>query len=68
MTTFDKLKVGDRVKTKSSGMATVLQVGCYKGTMVKLKCDKPRWACPFFYKDELEECYNETYEKNEEGN
>jgi hypothetical protein len=54
MTPFDKLKVGDRVKTKRSGMATVLQVGSYKGTMVKLKCDKPRWACPYFYESELE--------------
>lgn len=54
MATFDQLKIGDRVKTKHSGMATVLQVGCYKGTMVKLKCDKPIWACPFFYEEELE--------------
>ena len=52
--TFNQLKVGDRVKTKRSGWATVLQVGSYNGTMVKLKCDKPRWACPFFYEDELE--------------
>lgn len=52
--TFNQLKVGDRVKTKHSGMATVLQVGSYKGTMVKLKCDKPRWACPYFYESELE--------------
>jgi hypothetical protein len=53
-TPFDKLKVGDRVQTKRSGMATVLQVGSYKSTMVKLKCDNPRWACPYFYEYELE--------------
>lgn len=54
MKTFDELKVGDRVKTRSSGWATVVAVGSYKGTMVKLKCDKPLWACPFFYESELE--------------
>jgi len=50
---FDKLKVGDRVKTKLSGMATVIEVGCYSGKMVKLKCDKPKWHCPYFYESEL---------------
>jgi len=22
--------------------------------MVKLKCDKPKWSCPYFYENELE--------------
>jgi hypothetical protein len=51
---FENLKVGDRVKTLFSGMATVIQVGCYNGTMVKLKCDNPKWYCPYFYKHELD--------------
>jgi hypothetical protein len=50
---FKQLKIGDRVKTKLSGMATVIDVGCYNGTMVKLKCDTPRWTCPYFYESEL---------------
>lgn len=29
MMTFSELKMGDRVKTKFSGWATVTQVGCY---------------------------------------
>ena len=52
--TFSELKVGDRVKTSRSGWATVVAVGSYGGSMVKLKCDKPRWACPYFYESELE--------------
>ena len=51
---FTNLKVGDRVKTLYSGMATVLQTGCYNGKMVKLKCDNPKWSCPYFYENELE--------------
>ena len=51
---FENLKVGDRVKTLFSGMATVIEVGCYNGTMVKLQCDNPKWYCPYFYKHELE--------------
>jgi hypothetical protein len=54
MTTFNQLKIGDRVKTRCSGWATVVAVGSYGGSMVKLKCDKPRWACPYFYESELE--------------
>ena len=54
MTTFNQLRIGDRVKTKYSGLATVIDIGCYKGTMVKLKCDKPIWICPYFYESELE--------------
>lgn len=54
MSNFSKLKTGDRVKTKWSGMATVLEVGCYNNTMVKLKCDKKKWSCPYFYENELE--------------
>ena len=52
--TFSNLKTGDRIKTKYSGMATVVETGCYKGTMVKLKCDTPKWCCPYFYENELE--------------
>jgi hypothetical protein len=51
---FSQLKVGDRVKTLFSGMATVIQVDCYNGTMVKLLCDNPKWSCPYFYKHELD--------------
>ena len=51
---FQQLKIGDRVKTKLSGMATVIEVGCYNGTMIKLKCDKPKWSCPYFYERELD--------------
>jgi hypothetical protein len=51
---FKNLKVGDRIKTKLSGMATVIEVGCYNGTMVKLKCDDLKWYCPYFYETELE--------------
>lgn len=52
--TFNNLSVGDRIKTKLSGDATVIEVGCYKGKMVKLRCDKPRWRCPYFYENELD--------------
>lgn len=52
-TKLNKLKVGDRVETKLSGNATVIETGCYNGKMVKLKCDKPRWCCPYFYESEL---------------
>ena len=51
---FENLKVGDRVKTLFSGMATVVKVGCYGGKMVKLKCDNPKWYCPYFYEHELD--------------
>ena len=51
---FNELKSGDRIKTRYSGMATVVETGCYGGKMVKLKCDYPRWSCPFFYEHELE--------------
>ena len=51
---FNELKSGDRIKTRYSGMATVVETGCYKGTMVKLKCDTPKWSCPYFYEHELE--------------
>jgi len=52
--TFNKLKSGDRVQTKKSGLATVVETGCHKGTMVKLKCDSAKWSCPYFYEHELE--------------
>jgi hypothetical protein len=51
---FENLKVGDRVKTLFSGMATVIQTGCYGGKMVKLQCDNPKWYCPYFYEHELD--------------
>jgi hypothetical protein len=51
---FENLKVGDRVKTKLSGLATVIEINCYGGKMIKLKCDSPKWACPYFYPSELE--------------
>jgi len=35
-------------------MATVIEVGCYGGKMVKLKCDEPKWCCPYFYESELD--------------
>ncbi len=53
---FNELKSGDRIKTKNSGMATVVETGCYRGTMVKLKCDAPKWSCPYFYEHELADC------------
>ena len=51
---FSELKVGDRVKTKLSGMATVIKAGCYNGKMIKLKCDKAKWSCLYFYERELD--------------
>ena len=51
---FEKLKVGDRIKTKLSGIATVIEVNCYGGKMIKLKCDTPKWSCPYFYENELD--------------
>ena len=54
MKKFSELKIGDRIKTRMSGMATVIEVGCYTGKMVKLKCDNPKWCCPYFYESELD--------------
>ena len=54
MKKFSELKEGDRVKTRQSGMATVIKTDCYGGNMVKLICDNPRWACPYFYEHELD--------------
>jgi hypothetical protein len=54
MIQFKDLQVGDRVKTHYSGWATVVSVGCYNGTMVRLKCDNPKWACPYFYESEID--------------
>ncbi len=51
---FNQLKIGDKIMTKLSGTATVIDVGCYNGTMVKLKCDNPKWCCPYFYEHELD--------------
>ena len=51
--TFDSLKVGDRVKTRYSGWATVIKTDCYKN-MVKLDCDEKKWCCPYFYERELD--------------
>lgn len=52
-TKFNELKVGDRIETRLSGQATVIEIGCYNGKMVKLKCDNPKWCCPYFYESEL---------------
>jgi hypothetical protein len=60
---FEKLRVGDRVKTNLSGMATVVEVGCYGGKMVRLKCDNPKWSCPYFFESELD--LKTKLEKNE---
>lgn len=54
MKKFSELKKGDRIKTLFSGMATVIEVGCYRGKMVKLACDNPKWFCPYFYEHELD--------------
>ena len=64
MSDFSKLKIGDRVKTKFSGISTVLEVGCYNNTMVKLKCDKKKWSCLYFYESELELNQNKEDESN----
>ena len=61
--TFDTLKVGDRVKTRYSGWATVIKTGCY-GNMVKLKCDERKWCCPYFYESELDLKQKEDESKN----
>lgn len=54
---FNKLKPGDRVKTVSSGEATVIKTGIkdvHNGEqMVRLKCDKTYWACPYFFRSEI---------------
>jgi hypothetical protein len=57
ITEFNSLKKGDRVKTNRSGMATVVETGCYSGKMVKLNCDVPKWCCPYFFEDELDLTY-----------
>ena len=62
--TFSDLKVGDRVKTRYSGWATVTQVGCYGGKMVKLNCDERKWCCPYFYESELDLKQKEDESKN----
>jgi hypothetical protein len=54
MMTFSELMVGDRVKTKLSGWATVIKTGCYNGTMIKLNCDVRKSCCPYFYERELD--------------
>jgi hypothetical protein len=51
---FGSLKVGDRVKTKLSGMGTVKAVKCINGKMVMIECDTPKWACTYFYEEELD--------------
>ena len=51
---FEKLRVGDRVKTNLSGMATIVEVGCYGGKMVRLRCDNQKWSCPYFFESELD--------------
>jgi hypothetical protein len=51
---FGSLKVGDRVKTKLSGMGTVKAVKCINGKMVMIECDTPKWICTYFYEEELD--------------
>ena len=55
--TFNNLKVGDRVLCNYGSEATVVRIGVEdahtKRKMVVLKCEKPRWSCPFFYRHEL---------------
>lgn len=49
---FSKLKEGDRVMINHSGAATIKKVG--KIALI-LKCDKPTWSCPIFYRHEIKE-------------
>lgn len=55
--TFNTLKVGDRVVCNYGSSATVIQTGIIDtlnmGKMVKLKCDKTKWGCPYFFRSEL---------------
>lgn len=50
--TFEKLKQGDSVETKSGVKAIVKKVNCF-GNMVMLKTEKRIYGCPYFYKHEL---------------
>jgi len=63
MKKFSEIAVGDRVKTKLSGMATVTEINRCKGTMIKLDCDKKRYSCLFFYESELDLTYEPEEEK-----
>lgn len=61
---FKGLKEGDRVMTFYSGKATVVKTNAHdaftKKPMVILKCDSPKWGCPYFYRSEIKEVLNET--------
>lgn len=51
--TFENLKEGDRVLCNYGSEATVMIPKCNHGSTVKLKCDNPKWSCPFFYRSEI---------------
>lgn len=55
--TFKNLKVGDRVICEYGSGATVVKVGIIdvhnKEPMVKLKPDRKRCACDYFFRSEL---------------
>ena len=50
---FNNLKIGDRVNTGYSGLATVVDIT--KHGMIKLNCDFKKWSCPYFYRSEIKE-------------
>lgn len=55
--TFNNLKVGDRVVCEYGSGATVVKTGIIdvhnKKPMVKLKPDRKKWACNYFFRNEL---------------
>ena len=55
--TFENLKEGDRVICNYGSSATVIKTGVIdslkKSKMVKLKVDKKKWSCPYFFRNEL---------------
>lgn len=69
LSTFEKLKIGDRVICEYGSSATVIGVGIkdvFNGKdMVKLKVDKKMWSCPYFFREELKkmENFKKVYEQ-----
>lgn len=57
LSSFKKLKTGDRVICEYGSGATVVKVGIkdvFNGEgMVKLKVDKKMWSCPYFFRKEI---------------
>jgi preprotein translocase subunit YajC len=55
--TFENLNKGDRVICNYGSGATVIKTGItdnFNGdAMVKLKVDKRKWSCPYFFRTEL---------------